>query len=607
MWLINTATLTLECFHGHDIPAYAILSHTWGLEELSFEEFQQQHPGRGKTAQTEQHETEAKAGYRKIVATCARARHDGCLYAWVDTCCIDKTSSAELTEAINSMFRWYRDSRICYALLSDLDAGPVSDAATESPSDSILDQHRHAHERLRHCRWFTRGWCLQELLAPLNMRFFNARWQEVGTKNTLGRTIARITGIPEAVLVAPQRKDIHHLPLARRISWMAKRHTTRIEDRSYALLGILGIHMPMLYGEGEMAFQRLQEEVIRKYNDLSVFAWTGGPRETDYMPVLASSPSDFARNAVGEGDGDWDDDEGDDDDVRGDSSNLGDKLRTQFSLTNQGVYFPSMRLYCQNGDDHYRYHYLLMLNYRDPSFRGIRDKHWYIALQKVGPGLFVRIHETSDRRRSFRTRPILDPVYESVCLINRIPDTLSRRLTLWERHAVRLRWKPWPKSGRKYWNIRATEPRANWDLIGGQFLVEMASEEYMHVVFVPGNYQSNPRFEYFVLVMQVGGMGTTAATATDSNVRDSRQISVRVVNSHLWPGVNETPFQFAAKESLALMSLPPKSNSELAGPERISLVGYDICVSVKLVVQDNGVPYHLVFLDWKKCGKRIWR
>ncbi|KAG6027117.1 hypothetical protein E4U41_001050 [Claviceps citrina] len=574
MWLINTTTLSLEPFHGNEIPEYAILSHTWGLEEVSFQQFQQ-------------HQLKTGAGYQKIAAACDRARRDGCRYAWVDTCCIDKTSSAELTEAINSMFGWYRDSRICYALLSDLELETRDAAAGASAMQASLGR----------CRWFTRGWCLQELLAPRDMRFFNARWQQVGTKNSLGKAIAAITGIPEAVLVSPQSRDIHLLPLARRISWMARRQTTRLEDRSYALLGILDIHMPMLYGEGEMAFRRLQEELIRKYNDLSVFAWTGPPRNSEYMPVMASSPSDFARDAARDGDGNWDEDDS--------GWELGNKLRTQFSLTNQGVYFPRATIYCQNGNESYRYHYLLILNYRDPSFRGIRDKEWYIALQKVGPGLFVRIHETADRRRAFRSSAILDPLHETVCILDSLPAPLLRRLALWERHAVRLRWKPWLKSGRKYWNIRATEPRANWDLIGGQFLVEMASEQYMHIVFVPGNYKSNPRFEYFVLVIQVGGDGA-------DGLRDARQVSVRVVNSDIWPGVNATPFQFVSKEALALAALPPQTSGSAApdggGPptERISLVGYDMCISVRLVVQKNGIPYHLIFLDWTE-GRRIWR
>ncbi|KAG5922145.1 hypothetical protein E4U42_005594 [Claviceps africana] len=414
------------------------------------------------------------------------------------------------------------------------------------------------------------------------MRFLDAQWHQIGTKASLGRTLSRITGIPEAVLAAPQTDHLSRLPLARRISWMAARQTTRVEDRAYALLGILDIHMPMLYGEGDMAFRRLQEELMRKYNDLSVFAWNGGPRDAEYMPVLATSPSDFARHAAHDDDGDDGDDDGP----------LGDRLRTSFTLTNQGVFFPRARIYCQNGDEHHRHHYLLMLNYRDASFNGITPGHWSIALQKIGPSLFVRLNLTPSRRRSFRSRPVLDPLYETVCILDRLPDLLTRRLPLWERHAVRLRWKPWPKAGRQYWNIRAAEPRDNWDLIGGQFLVEMASDRYMHVVFVPGNYRSNPRFDYFVLVMQVGG-------AAAGHARDSSRLSVRIVPSHLWPGVNDTPFQFASKEALALSSLGEAPAAD-PGPERISLVGYDMCVSVRLVVQNNGVPYHFVFLDWKE-------
>ncbi|KAK2616417.1 hypothetical protein QQS21_000659 [Conoideocrella luteorostrata] len=565
MWLINTTTISLELFYGDETPAYAILSHTWGDDELSFQEF------RGLARLGTCDEIRNKAGYRKIVATCEQARSDGYRYAWVDTCCIDKSSSAELTEAINSMFAWYRSSQICYAMLGDLS---IHD-------DAIISQHRLLQERLEKCRWFTRGWCLQELLAPRHIRFFSHDWREIGTKDCLGDILSRITGIPKTVLIAPQGKDLHDLPVARRISWMARRRTTRIEDLSYSLLGILGIHMPMLYGEGSMAFQRLQEEIIRKYNDMSIFAWRGAPRASEYMPVLASSPSDFLRDAVHDGE-----------EEHSSSSLLGDKLRTQFSLTNQGIYFPTARIYCQNGTEEYRYQYLLALNYRDAAFRGIRDQDWYIALQKVGPGLFVRIYESPERQKAFRNNHILDPLNESVCIINNISESLSRQLSLWERYAVRLRWKPWKKSGRKYWNIRTTEPRANWDLIGGQFLLEMASEQYMHIAFVPGNYETNPQFKYFVLVIQLGG----------GAVRDPSRISVKIVNSDIWPGVNETPFQFTSKESLALRAIAPRPTTTGDGLESISLAGYYMWVSVTLETQKNGLPYHLVYIDWKESA-----
>ncbi|KAE9364452.1 HET-domain-containing protein, partial [Stipitochalara longipes BDJ] len=256
MWLINTSTLSLELFYGDEIPPYAILSHTWGDGEISFREFTQ-------VSETKNDITMNKNGYRKITATCAQALKDGHGYAWADTCCIDKTSSAELTEAINSMFSWYRKSQVCYVYLSDFKLEAVDVPSQQDQFDAEFVQ----------CRWFTRGWCLQELLAPRQLRFFNQKWQEIGAKGPLSQLISEITGIPEAVLIVPPKKDIQDLPVAARISWMGRRQTTRIEDLAYSLLGILNVNMPMLYGEGPNAFLRLQEEIIKKYNDLSIFAW----------------------------------------------------------------------------------------------------------------------------------------------------------------------------------------------------------------------------------------------------------------------------------------------------------------------------------------------
>ncbi|KAJ0313841.1 hypothetical protein COL5a_007221 [Colletotrichum fioriniae] len=144
--LIDTDTLQLKLFTASLAPAYAILSHTWiENEEISFHELTQ-------ISETPDHKASEKSGYKKILATCREAKANGIEYAWVDTCCIDKTSSAELGEAINSMFRWYRDAEVCYAFLSDW---PAADDGGESTDDALKD-----------CRWFTRGWCLQELIAP---------------------------------------------------------------------------------------------------------------------------------------------------------------------------------------------------------------------------------------------------------------------------------------------------------------------------------------------------------------------------------------------------------------------------------------------------------
>jgi hypothetical protein len=159
---------------------------------------------------------------------------------------------------------------------------------------------------------------------------------------------------------------------------------------------------------------------------------------------------------------------------------------------------------------------------------------------------------------------------------------------MWERHAVRLRWRSWPHQRQKFWHIRAVEPQRNWDRVGGQFLVEMATEQYMHIEFAPGEYKSNPEMEYFVIVIQVG----------DGKRRNPSKVSTHIVNSRIWPGVNATPFRFAFKENLALRALAGTEKNE--GSNRISMVGYDISMSAEVVQQSDGVPVHSIYLDWVK-------
>ncbi|KAE8442492.1 hypothetical protein EG329_003273 [Mollisiaceae sp. DMI_Dod_QoI] len=185
------------------------------------------------------HSTTRKRGYIKVRGMCEKARSLGFGYAWVDTCCIDRTSSTELNEAINSMFHWYRRADVCFVYLSNL-----------SPNSNI-------DNCLPHCRWFTRGWCLQELIAPRVVKFFNNCWQHIGDKSStrLEQLISHITKIDGAVL-----SDASLLPtlsVAQKMSWASRRVTTRPEDIAYCLLGIFEINMLMLYGEGEKAFLRL--------------------------------------------------------------------------------------------------------------------------------------------------------------------------------------------------------------------------------------------------------------------------------------------------------------------------------------------------------------
>lgn len=271
MWLINCRTSELEEFVNPNEARYAILSHAWEPgEEVHHDEFRN-------------HGAMCKRGWQKINKTCQLALNDGCDFAWVDTCCINKTSSAELTEAINSMFPWYAGSEICYAYLSDYD--------TSDPEAEIAKS-----------RWFTRGWTLQEYIAPAQVRFYDKSWNAIGTKDVLGPQLLPITGIEQEVLLASKHRNLEEvldqIPIARKMAWASKRETTRVEDMAYCLLGIFGVNLPLLYGEGERAFIRLQEEVAKNSNDLSLLAWLSSKNDRttsfdQYCGVFAQHPRDF--------------------------------------------------------------------------------------------------------------------------------------------------------------------------------------------------------------------------------------------------------------------------------------------------------------------------
>ncbi|KAH9927909.1 HET-domain-containing protein, partial [Epithele typhae] len=260
MWLLQTTTATLTQFA--DISAvpggYAVLSHTWmGSGEQSFRELQdiiRRCKEDGSNARDKVSE--------KIRRCCIQAKKDGYEWVWIDTCCIDKDSSTELSEAINSMFTWYLHAEVCYAYLSDVPSGG-------HPSEWLYDFIR--------ARWHLRGWTLQELLAPALVLFFSADWEKLGTKNELADVLSLITAIPSSVLT--RQTSIFSLPVATRMTWAAHRTTTRLEDEAYCLLGIFDINMPTLYGEGARAFYRLQQEIAKQSPDTTLFAW--GDRHTD--------------------------------------------------------------------------------------------------------------------------------------------------------------------------------------------------------------------------------------------------------------------------------------------------------------------------------------
>ncbi|KAF2686634.1 hypothetical protein K458DRAFT_362825 [Lentithecium fluviatile CBS 122367] len=231
---------SLGQFSDEAIPPYAILSHTWGpdTEEVTFEDLTK---GAGRD----------KPGYEKIRFCGEQAGQDGLQHFWIDTCCINKANKAELSYSINSMFRWYRNATRCYVYLSD-----VSTAKREA-SDGLPE---FAWEpAFRVSRWFTRGWTLQELLAPRSVEFFSRERKRLGDKRSLRRQIHEITVIPELVL---QGTPLSQFSVNDRLSWIEYRQTKLEEDRAYSLLGIFDVHIPPIYGEGTAsAFKRLREEI----------------------------------------------------------------------------------------------------------------------------------------------------------------------------------------------------------------------------------------------------------------------------------------------------------------------------------------------------------
>ena len=253
MRLINVESSKIETFSFGSIPPYAILSHTWGVEEVSFEEYT------NEAYQNEQ--IQLYTGYWKIDALCSQAHADGLEYAWIDTCCIDKSSSLELSEAINSMYRWYQRAHICYAYLAD------TSAASPGLEGGVADQEAE----LAKARWFTRGWTLQELIAPRQVQFYDKDWRYLGNRTSLQGALARITGIDESILAGTA--SVQSVSVATRMTWAAGRNTTRVEDLAYSLLGLFDLNMPLLYGEGVGAFDRLQEEVLRNSDNDSLLTW----------------------------------------------------------------------------------------------------------------------------------------------------------------------------------------------------------------------------------------------------------------------------------------------------------------------------------------------
>ncbi|PMD63131.1 uncharacterized protein K444DRAFT_610007 [Hyaloscypha bicolor E] len=314
MRLLNIETMRMEEFFDEREALYAILSHRWGQEEVSLQEWNrvQEIEARMRTITTHhafkapRHENDyyheslreqyyeleeekaavrKKTGYSKIVSCIEMARNQkisrgekvhSCSFVWIDTCCIDKTSNAELSEAINSMFRWYHNALVCLVYLADV------------PTNLGQDE---MESKIRKSNWFERGWTLQELLAPRTVCFFDQGWKFLFNKEQKCALLENITHIDRNIL---RGFDMSRACTAKKMSWAASRTTTRKEDIAYCLLGIFDVNMPLLYGEGDKAFARLQEEIIRQSGDLSIFAWGYNSSGTHGIHgIFAPSPAYF--------------------------------------------------------------------------------------------------------------------------------------------------------------------------------------------------------------------------------------------------------------------------------------------------------------------------
>ncbi|KAL8963799.1 MAG: hypothetical protein Q9183_004946, partial [Haloplaca sp. 2 TL-2023] len=280
MRLLNTTDLSFGEFFDTEIPKYAILSHRWGPREITLKDIRKRTAPPGPAL-------------RKIERCCRLAGSRGLQWLWIDTCCIDERSSAELSEAINSMFKWYQRSEVCFVFLNDVQ---FTSAEIVEFNNLCTTKHYEGLELSSGLRssfinsiWFTRGWTLQELFAPETVIFFDVEWNEIGTRQNLLSPISDATKIKSNYLVG---WDLSEISIATRMSFAAYRTTSREEDIAYCLLGFFDVNMPLLYGEGASnAFRRLQIEIISKSNDESIFAWRS---KEPASGMLAPSPSCFA-------------------------------------------------------------------------------------------------------------------------------------------------------------------------------------------------------------------------------------------------------------------------------------------------------------------------
>ncbi|KAL8989516.1 MAG: hypothetical protein Q9169_008345 [Polycauliona sp. 2 TL-2023] len=318
MRLLHTERLEFQEFFDSQIPKYAILSHRWTSDEVSFQDF-------------ELCKEQRRPSFDKIKNFCSLANKDGHEWGWIDTCCIDKRSSAELSEAINSMYSWYKQAEVCYAYLMD-----VLKIEHENGKWRGSRAQYETYAQVRHSVWFTRGWTLQELLAPHQVDFYDVNWDYIGTKGGFSRGLLIPMDIVICDITGIASNDLNWIEsqcIAKKLSWVSRRETTRIEDMAYCMLGLCDVNMPLLYGEGHKAFRRLQLEIIRNTDDESIYAWfcnSLGSPESFESGMIAPAPQCFANSGhIAKAEHEF--------------GSLALKSKSPYSMTNKGLAYPIYR------------------------------------------------------------------------------------------------------------------------------------------------------------------------------------------------------------------------------------------------------------------------
>ncbi|KAH8660308.1 hypothetical protein BX600DRAFT_467538 [Xylariales sp. PMI_506] len=421
----RSKTLELEEFVGMVTPPFAILSHTSGDDDVTYSHF-----AKGDDVR------KSMPGWTKIQRACSLALETGTEYLWIDSCCIDSSSTAELTEAMNGMFKWLGQASTCFVYLSDYD--------TATPTT----------ESLGNAHWFTRGWSLQELIAPPEVHFYDKDWNFFGTKSYLCQELCSITGIDEAVLFPPRdttiREILDEVPVGKIMSWASTRYTTRPEDAAYCLLGLFGVSIPIIWGEGaEAAFVRLQEEIIRNRNDLTIFAWCsndGGPNSEksnsvsptgNYRGVFARSPAEFAG-------------------CRALILDVPQRFIPEFSLTNKGIRI-NTTLHRTTSSEHV----FLSLRCHKPANPAATIG---IYLKNQGVSTYVRVNP-----HSLFQIPKDDPYSEpsEVYLSKHLSASIARLLPSVHRHAFHFTFS---SNATPTFQVMDTKPKELWDRCHNMFI-----------------------------------------------------------------------------------------------------------------------------------------